>query len=104
MGDWPDLELTNDDGSAKVNQCGEPNQSPIALYFEGHGSFTYEIKDAKDDAVTKNYAKSVFGVTKNKWDALQFHMHSPSEHTYNGEYYDLEMHTVHVPDGMTEPG
>lgn len=138
---WPDLELTNDDGSAKVNQCGEPNQSPIALYFEGHGSFTYEIKDAKDDAVTKNYAnqktvpvaeladttkvtlntykdgtgavanhytsnfaQSVFGVTKNKWDALQFHMHSPSEHTYNGEYYDLEMHTVHVPDGMTEPG
>jgi carbonic anhydrase len=111
------------------------------LYFEGHSSFTYEIKDAKDDAVTKNYAnqknvpvavvadttkvtlntnptdepnpgvnhytsefaKTVFGTNSNQWDALQFHMHSPSEHTINGDYYDLEMHTVHVPKGNTAP-
>ena len=31
-------------------------------------------------------------------------MHSGSEHTVNGKRFDLEMHTVHVPDGMSAPG
>ena len=26
---------------------------------------------------------------------LQFHFHSPSEHTINGEFYDAEVHFVH---------
>mgnify|MGYP001571981960 CR=1 FL=1 len=26
---------------------------------------------------------------------LQFHFHSPSDHTFNGKNYDLEMHIVH---------
>jgi carbonic anhydrase len=26
---------------------------------------------------------------------LQFHFHSPSEHTINGRYYDSELHIVH---------
>lgn len=25
---------------------------------------------------------------------MQFHMHSPSEHTFNGEHTDLELHVV----------
>ena len=29
------------------------------------------------------------------YDALQFHFHSPSEHTINGIHTDLEMHVVH---------
>ena len=29
------------------------------------------------------------------YDALQFHFHAPSEHTFNGHHYDLEMHIVH---------
>jgi carbonic anhydrase len=52
---------------------------------------------------TSEFAKTVFGTNSNQWDALQFHMHSPSEHTINGDYYDLEMHTVHAPKGNTEP-
>jgi len=39
------------------------------------------------------------------WDAnanlkmfapAQFHMHAPSEHTFNGKHYDLELHIVHT--------
>ena len=26
---------------------------------------------------------------------LQFHVHSPSEHTIDGQYFDLELHIVH---------
>jgi len=27
---------------------------------------------------------------------VQFHFHSPSEHTINGDHADLEMHIVHT--------
>lgn len=30
------------------------------------------------------------------YNSLQLHYHSPSEHTINGEHYDLEMHLVHT--------
>jgi len=30
------------------------------------------------------------------FNAVQFHFHSPSEHTHNGKHYDLEMHIVHT--------
>lgn len=26
---------------------------------------------------------------------LQFHFHAPSEHTFDGKFYDLELHIVH---------
>lgn len=29
------------------------------------------------------------------FDTLQFHFHSPSEHTIDGEHRDLELHIVH---------
>jgi hypothetical protein len=31
----------------------------------------------------------------------QLHVHAPSEHTINGEYYDLEMHFVMLPHSKT---
>ena len=30
------------------------------------------------------------------YDGSQFHFHAPSEHTINGEYYDGEIHIVHL--------
>ena len=30
------------------------------------------------------------------YEAVQFHFHSPSEHTIEGRYYPLELHIVHV--------
>ena len=32
----------------------------------------------------------------------QLHVHSPSEHTIDDQYYDLEMHFVMLPTGETE--
>ena len=31
----------------------------------------------------------------NYYKFVNFHIHSPSEHTFNGENYDLELHLVH---------
>lgn len=33
--------------------------------------------------------------THSIYKPLSFHVHSPSEHTFNGEHYDLELHIVH---------
>lgn len=32
---------------------------------------------------------------RKSYHSLQFHFHSPSEHTFDGKNYDLEMHIVH---------
>ena len=45
---------------------------------------------------TSQLAEKVFG-TGTDWAGAQFHLHAGSEHTINGERYDLEMHTVHYP-------
>lgn len=29
------------------------------------------------------------------YNAVQMHIHAPSEHTFNGEHRDLELHLVH---------
>ena len=31
------------------------------------------------------------------WSAVQFHVHTHSEHTVNGIPMDVELHTVHTP-------
>ena len=31
---------------------------------------------------------------ESSWTSIQFHFHSPSEHTIDGQFYDAEMHTV----------
>lgn len=42
-------------------------------------------------------AKELFGGGV-RYTGVQFHFHAGSEHTVDGERYDLEMHTVHVAD------
>lgn len=37
-----------------------------------------------------------YDAATDEFNAVQFHFHHPSEHTVNGKYYDLEMHTVHL--------
>lgn len=33
---------------------------------------------------------------KLKYDSIQFHLHSPSEHSIDGKLYDVEMHIFHL--------
>lgn len=42
--------------------------------------------------------KEAFGADGLRFRGMQFHQHTQSEHTINGERYDLEMHTVHYPE------
>ena len=37
-----------------------------------------------------------------KFSGVQFHFHTPSEHTVDGKYYDLEMYTVHLAENWNE--
>ena len=30
------------------------------------------------------------------YEEIQFHIHAPSEHTVDGEHYDMELHIVHL--------
>ena len=43
-----------------------------------------------------NYERgSEIFVNEQRFDLIQFHFHSPSEHTLNGRHFDMEMHLVH---------
>ena len=88
-----DDELTKNyvnqlDATVKVTTLSPPDTTKVPLTTEVNTANTF----------TSKLASSVFG-TGVTWDGLQFHMHAGSEHTINGKRYDLEMHTVHVPDG-----
>jgi carbonic anhydrase len=46
---------------------------------------------------TSTYGENKLGALK-KFEAVQFHWHSGSEHTVDGLRMDAEVHTVHVPE------
>lgn len=43
-------------------------------------------------------AGNFFVVMGNKYELKQFHFHSPSEHTFNGKTFPMEIHLVHQND------
>lgn len=55
---------------------------------------------ASKDVTTwkSNYFTSDYMNLTSEFKVAQFHFHSQSEHTFDGTYYDLEMHSVHYPD------
>ena len=57
--------------------------SPLTVVNNGH-------------TVQVNYAEgSSIGIEGTSYQLLQFHFHSPSEHTLSGESLEMEMHLVH---------
>ncbi len=119
--DWDYRQLGNDWTMA---ECGTSlKQSPIDIPWGGSGSsdhinsvdiesknfhlsYSYE-GTYRSHEVNKGYTlqwnldanPGELHFTKDNqlrnFKPLQFHFHAPSEHTFNGAVYDLEMHIVH---------
>ncbi len=86
--------------------CGEgKSQSPINIANAQEAELA-EIKFSYNDSGLKiinnghtiqiNYAPgSTVEIGGKTYDLLQFHFHTPSEHTVDGNAYNMEMHLVH---------
>jgi carbonic anhydrase len=64
----------------------EYEETEMTLFNNGH---TIEVADEKS---TKSNAIEIDG---KRYELLQFHFHSLSEHTINGQHNSIEMHLVH---------
>jgi len=92
------------------------NQSPIdiqkAVKSKTLKDIQFNYKDTNlgvlnnGHTIQVNYAPGSFAVIGGKkYNLLQFHFHSPSEHTLSGKPYPLEMHLVHKgADGLAVVG
>ena len=116
--DWPNL--TN----IAKNECGGSNQSPIDLTYDMESS---DELDTRDDAfnifgsnekqqtvIWNGFTSQVNMKTGNggfwsqfawndigssrSYSAVQYHWHAQSEHTIEGQRFDLELHIVHAPN------
>ncbi len=58
--------------------------TPFTLVNNGH--------TVQANATTQNNSILIEG---NKYDLAQFHFHTPSEHQFNGQNYNMELHLVH---------
>ncbi|MEM7312289.1 MAG: carbonic anhydrase family protein [Planctomycetota bacterium] len=56
----------------------------VRLVYNGH-----TIEDIEEQG-------SSIRVGDKTYELKQFHFHSPSEHTVNGQHFDMEMHLVHI--------
>ncbi len=98
---WSDLD-------PKFSACAQgKSQSPINLVAGKSGSRKIEV-DYKPSAlnvvnnghtIKVSYDKgSSVVMDGNKFNLLQFHFHTPSEHTAKGAPYPIELHMVHQSD------
>lgn len=92
---------------SEFSACKGTQQSPINIQTqEALGATLTKIKfDWKDSAlniknnghtIQANYdGGSSIEVNGGKFNLLQYHFHTPSEHALNGKLYDMEVHFVH---------
>ncbi|MFQ5464552.1 MAG: carbonic anhydrase [Thermodesulfobacteriota bacterium] len=94
------------DMSDKFKACKEGHkQSPIDIVDAGKADLEdieFHYGASKIDIINNghtvqvNYDKgSYIKVNGKRYDLLQFHFHTPSEHTVGGAHYKGEMHLVH---------
>jgi carbonic anhydrase len=82
------------------------HQSPIDISLSGSKSSnpvnsTYPLLNKRDpqdnnnQLISINAERGVCSFEGHRYKALSFHFHAPSEHTFNGKHFPLEMHIVH---------
>ena len=69
-----------------------PKSLESSIHFADKGFKIAADEDGEGESIWNN------GTDEKHFTFLQFHFHSPSEHTINGEFYDAEVHFVHVND------
>lgn len=79
--------LTYENGTAILEDDDETPKT-WSTFFSGNNFFQ------------SGYGKNNLG-THDRFVAHQFHFHSKSEHTIDGQYFDFEMHIVHYPEKAT---
>lgn len=100
---WGDLDSRF--AAAKTGR----QQSPIDLTgsYESGGETVFYTYQASPLSVTNNGHSiqvdcppgSSISVGGRRYELLQYHFHTPSEHTVDGGFYEMEMHLVHQSDG-----
>lgn len=89
--------------------CDGSQQSPIDLttpseadgpaFGEAYSASTAEVIDT-GHGIQVNTSGGTLTVDGTTYELLQFHVHTPSEHTVDGSSYPAEVHLVHkAPDG-----
>jgi carbonic anhydrase len=112
---WKDLPL-------EFNECGGASNSPIAVTATECGrTVDYTLRNGNctigdlDFELVNNGVKASFTGACAKpsvimpgvdgtYNALQFHIHTASEHSIGSTFYDLELHVVHQLDVGTGSG
>lgn len=110
----PHWEYTGDTGPAHWGELSEnwstcstgQSQSPIDIIFTAAGEGDDIMLDYKPSGISvvnnghtiqQNFdAGSTMQSGGSTYDLVQFHFHSPSEHTFNGKHFPLEVHLVHA--------
>ncbi|MCP4105703.1 MAG: M28 family peptidase [Desulfobacteraceae bacterium] len=89
---YPDCGLGMEQSPVDIPEAAAVNPSdimfkykPVALNIVNNG---HTVKANYDEGSTVE-------VDGKEYNLLQFHFHAPSEHTINGQHFDMEMHLVH---------
>jgi carbonic anhydrase len=106
---WPETDPLCGNGVEQspidLSEEGASRSASMELNGYGYRDFTLPAEGADlVRAVDKVYSPVSDGEfhlsfadgTKSIFKVLQFHFHAPSEHSVNGELYDLEVHFVHL--------
>ena len=84
-----DIDKANTKSQDLVDIAFNYQPNPMNILNDGH-----TVKVDYDSGKKGN----TIAVNGSTYTLRQFHFHAPSEHTLNGEYFDMEMHLVHTND------
>ena len=107
--DWPDTCATGssqspidiDDSADYIDEVTEGDDGYVSLttnYSPLTVSGTFTKYSYLVDSSTSDYGTLTVETDSGTrvYTAEQFHFHAPSEHTFDGDHADLEMHVVHL--------